>query len=247
MIRTMIPVALSVFALVACSSDGGSSGGTGGGGPDGGGSGNGEGGNAPPTGAVPDTLVEGNWELPCRPVPNEEGVGSRSTALQITEQVFQLFEFAYGDTNCMNEIWLVTATGTFSEQLIEDGRRPEDGIPVDLKVDSVVLEPLQGPVADSFNGDFGGAGPRCGITNWVVGVDQQVSGSDANPSGCDQVRDSFAPRTDYNRFFVDDGGTPDERADDTLALGTLGSQTDESNRPQGVNREVLFTRRPGSL
>ena len=61
------------------------------------------------------------------------------------------------------------------------------------------------------------------------------------------MRDSDAPRTDYNRFFVEDGGTPEARADDRLALGTLGAQTDESNRPQGVNLEVLFTRRPGSL
>ena len=233
--RTIIPMALSVFALVACSSDGGSGGGEPGGGSGGGGAGGGEGGNPPPSGEVPDTLVEGNWELPCRPVPNEDGVGSRSTALQITGRVFQLFEFAYGDTNCMNELWLVTATGTFVEQLIEDGRRPEDGIPVDLGVRQVILEPLQGPVADRFNAEA-----WCGSAQWVSGVERDVG-------GCDRVRDSDAPRTDYNRFFVDDNGTPDERGDDTLALGTLGTQTDESNRPQGVNREVLFTRRPGSL
>ena len=129
----------------------------------------------------------------------------------------------------------MTAAGTFDEQLIEDGRRPEDGIPVDLAIDSVVLEPLQGQVADRFNVEA-----RCGSMEWVSGVDRDVS-------GCEQVRDSDAPRVDYNRFFVDDGGTPDERADDTLALGTLGTQTDESNRPQGVNREVLFTRRLGTL
>ena len=47
-------------------------------------------------------------------------------------------------------LWLVTTTGTFRELLIEDGRRPEDGIPVDLEVGSVVLEPLQGNGRESF-------------------------------------------------------------------------------------------------
>ena len=249
MVRTIIPAALSVLALGACSSDGDS-------GdssspteppptgpsptepppteppPDGG---------PPPAGEVPDTLREGDWVLPCRLASNEDGVGSRSTAVQITGQVFQRFEFAYGDTGCTAGLWTVTTGGRFEEQLIEDGQRPEDGIPVDLKVNSVILEPLQSVVADRFNGLTGeGEPPLCGITSWTAGVDQDVS-------GCESIPDSEAPRTDYNRFLVIDGGTPLERVDDTLALGTLGAQTDPSNRPRAVNREALFDRRPGTL
>ena len=88
MMRTMIPVALSVLALAACSSDG-----------DPGGD---PGVTPPPTsGETPERLVEGDWALPCRLAADEEDVGSRVTVLQITEQVFQLFEFAYGDTTCL--------------------------------------------------------------------------------------------------------------------------------------------------
>ena len=91
----------------------------------------------------------------------------------------------------------------------------------------------------------------CGITNWERGVDQDISTD--GMSGCTDGGGTVegistdAPRTDYNRFLVRDGGTPDARADDKLLLGTLDAQTDPAARPATVSEETVFSRRPGTL
>ena len=196
------------------------------------GSGGGPGPGSPPEG-VPGTLIEGIWESPCLMTGNVSE--SRAFVLTITERVFQLNEMLYADGSCEDALWALTTRGSFEERPIEDGREPADGIPIDLSINQFTLVPLLQQTADRFNQEA-----TCGITGWTPAVDQDVS-------GCTEFVGVAAPRTDYNRYFVDDRGTIDVRADDTLALGTLGPQTDEAMRPAGVDAEIVFTRRPGSV
>ena len=227
MIRTTLSILSLAVALGACSSGSGSSGD----------SGSGPGGSMPPSGGgggdepIPGTPIEGVWELPCEP-----GSDGRfgDAVLSITERVFELNENAYGDAGCTNLLSVLTTRGLLEEQIVEDGRRPEDGIPLDFVVEDITLQPLLSPVADSYNQLM-----LCGMSGWLPEQIRDVS------SGCPQIDVPAAPRTDYNRYVVDEGSDPDERSDDTLLLGTLGAQPDELRRPEAIGSTVVLTRRPG--
>ena len=187
--------------------------------------------SANPSEPAPGTLIEGVWESPC--LPGDGGrIVSRRLVLSVNGQVFELFNDGFSRTEGDGESLRVFATrGAFSEGLPEDMREVADGIPIDIAVEQLTLTPLLSPVADDYN-----AGALCGSTDWVPGVERDVS-------GCDEVDDSEAPRTDFNRYFVDDGGTLDVRADDLLFLGPLTASTDPEARPE-LDRSVAFTRRP---
>lgn len=196
--------------------------------------------SAPPVGPAPDTLLDGVWESAC--FAAAPPASSRRYVVSVTDTVFSFGDTTYGDGACTEQSALreISTRGSFTEQLPEDGRRIEDGIPIDLAVEQVILIPRQTRVAQSYNELM-----LCGAlaADWVAGVSQDISGC-ADESGTIDV-DTTAPRVDYNLFLVDDDGTPDVRADDRLLLGTVDAQPDPERRPLEVSQEPAFTRRAG--
>ena len=196
----------------------------------------------PVVGPPPDTLLDGVWESAC--FAAAPPASSRRYVVSVTDTAFSFGDTTYGDAGCSEQSALreISTRGSFTEQLPEDGRRIEDGIPVDLAVEQVILIPRQTRVAQRYNELM-----LCEAVaaDWTAGVSQDISGC-ADGSGTIDV-DTTAPRVDFNLFLVDDAGSPDERGDDRLLLGTVDAQPDPAQRPLAVSQEPTFTRRPGSL
>jgi len=198
-----------------------------------------------PLAEVPETLEEGIWETACFPAGSP--AASRRYVVTVTGTAFRFGDTTYGDQNCDDESALrdIDTQGTFAERLPEDGRRIEDGKPVDLSIDQVTLTPRLLQVAMRYNMTM-----LCDTvaSEWVPGVSQDISGC-VDETGTIDV-DTTAPRTDFNLLLVDEGSTEgntrEARPDDRLLFGTVSSQTDPERRPTMVSEEVVFTRRAGS-
>lgn len=215
---------LSVLLLAGCSSGGGGSGT----------SGVGSGDGTQTTDPVPDTLIEGEWETACALSEYRDAVAEQ-TVFSVVERVFTLTENTFGDEACRNELWSLATRGSYVEQIPDDGQELSDGLPIDLSVNQVTLTPVLSQVSDQYN-----ATALCGITNWSPEVDMDISDC-AEPG---ELTTATAPRTDYNRFFVNEGAGPDDRSDDVLRLGTLDPSPTEAGRPMRVSDDFRFTRRP---
>jgi len=230
---TLMASVLSLLLFAGCSSsDDDSSGGSTalgddpGVGPDGG----------TPPGQNPDDrfapLIEGQWLSSCAPADDPQAV-SEQTEISITGLVYEVIESTYGDTTCTDAQRALTFRGNFFEQLFDDGQEVSDGIPVNLEFTQVTLVPFLQVVSDLYNENL-----LCGRDDWSPEVDMDVS-------DCEELLgENTVPRTDYNRYFVNDQGTPEDRSDDVVLLGTLDASPRESGRPMRVDPEVRFSRRP---
>lgn len=177
-------------------------------------------------------LIDGQWLSSCGAADDPQAVTER-TEIAIADSVFVLIESTYGDMTCNDAQRALTFTGTFAEQPLDDGQELTDGIPVNLEFTQATLTPLLLVVSNFYNDSM-----LCGETSWSPEVDMDVS-------TCQELLgESIVPRTDYNRFYVDDQGTPDDRSDDVVLLGTLDASPRESGRPMRVDPELRFTRRP---
>jgi hypothetical protein len=114
------------------------------------------------------TELEGSWKASCF----ANGTESRSSVIVVSKNTVTKTVSNYSDANCATiGDWGYKTTVSF-----ELAAKSSEGlVPIDFRLLMFAKIPATASEATSFN-----SGNHCGLTGWVVGEDQDVTGRDCN-------------------------------------------------------------------